>query len=109
MRLNTNRWNRIRYTLWAPFYDLAGRAFDGRRRESLRLLELRPGERVLVVGCGTGADLGYLPEGCLVLATDLTPAMLRRARPRARPGQFLAVMDGQGLGDPRLSTPSSST
>jgi phosphatidylethanolamine/phosphatidyl-N-methylethanolamine N-methyltransferase len=98
LRLNTNRWNRLRYTFWAPFYDLVGWGFDGRRRESLRLLDPRPGERILVVGCGTGADLRYLPDGCLVLATDLTPAMLQRARPRARPGHLLAVMDGQQLG-----------
>ena len=49
MSLNTNRWNRLRYTFWAPFYDLVGWGFDGRRRESLRLLDPRPGERVLVV------------------------------------------------------------
>ena len=98
MGLDGNRWNRLRYTVWAPVYDIVGQAFDGRRRESLRRLDVHPGERVLVVGCGTGADLPHLPDTCLVLATDLTPAMLRRARPRARPGWCLAVMDGQRLG-----------
>jgi ubiquinone/menaquinone biosynthesis C-methylase UbiE len=97
MAVNTNRWNRLRYTLWAPVYDLAGRLFDARRRRSLALLAARPGERVLVVGAGTGADLPYLDAGATVLATDLTPAMLARARPRLRVGWGAAVMDGHDL------------
>ena len=97
--LNTNAWNRRRYSLYAPFYDLAGRRFDACRRRSLGLLELRPGERVLLVGAGTGGDLPFLPEGVTAIASDLTPAMLSRARRHARPGlrPGLAVMDGHGL------------
>jgi ubiquinone/menaquinone biosynthesis C-methylase UbiE len=96
--INTNRWNRLRYTLWAPVYDAVGRVFDAQRRQSLRILDPRPGERILIVGAGTGADLQHLPPGVRVLATDLTPAMLARARPRAGAGTYLAVMDGHGLG-----------
>ena len=103
MRVDSNRWNRLRYTFWAPVYDTLVGAFDGKRRHSLRLLDPRPGERVLVVGAGTGADLPHLPPGCVVLATDLTPAMLTRARPRVRPGTHLAVMDGQRLAVPDAS------
>ena len=103
MKINTNRWNRFRYTLWAPLYDVIGRRFDGQRRRSLALLDLRPGERVLLVGAGTGADIPYLPTACRVLATDLTPAMLYRARPRLREGVQLAVMDGHALGVARAS------
>ena len=97
-RVETNAWNRLRYTLWAPVYDIVGRRFDGRRRESLRLLDPRRGERILIVGAGTGADLPYLPEGCVVIATDLTPAMLARARAHVREGIHLAIMDGHRLG-----------
>jgi phosphatidylethanolamine/phosphatidyl-N-methylethanolamine N-methyltransferase len=97
-KVETNAWNRMRYTLWAPVYDIVGRRFDGRRRESLRLLDPRPGERVLIVGAGTGADLPYLAQGCIVVATDLTPAMLARARAHVREGIHLALMDGQSLG-----------
>ena len=68
------------------------------RHASLALLEPRPGERLLIVGAGTGADLPYLPGDCTVLATDLTPAMLRRARSKVRRGMHLAVMDGHRLG-----------
>jgi ubiquinone/menaquinone biosynthesis C-methylase UbiE len=73
------------------------------RRRSLQLLDPRPGERILIVGAGTGADLPYLPAGCRVLATDLTPAMLETARPRARAGIHLALMDGQQLAVPAAS------
>jgi ubiquinone/menaquinone biosynthesis C-methylase UbiE len=100
MRVNTNRWNRLRYTMWAPVYDFAVRGFARPRRESLRLLNPRPGERILIVGAGTGADLPHLPAKCIVVATDLTPAMLERARPRLRDGVFLSVMDGHRLGVP---------
>jgi ubiquinone/menaquinone biosynthesis C-methylase UbiE len=100
MNLNTNRWNRLRYSFWAPVYDVAGKRFDSERRASLQLLGSRPGERVLVVGAGTGGDLPYLALDCKVIATDLTPAMLARARPRIRPGIELAVMDGHQLALP---------
>ena len=95
----TNRWNRLRYSLWAPFYDrVAG--FGRQRRRSLELLALRPGERVLVVGAGTGADLPLLAPEVEVTAIDLTPAMLERARRRvAALGRRveLRVMDAQRL------------
>ena len=100
MRVDTNRWNRLRYTFWAPVYDRAARGLERGRRESLALLAPRPGERVLIVGAGTGADLVHLPDGCAVLAADLTPAMLRRARPRVRKGMHLVVADGQRLAVP---------
>ena len=100
--MSTNAWNRLRYTLWAPLYDFVAR-FGRQRRRSIALLALQPGERVLLVGAGTGADLPLIPEGATVLATDLTPAMLDRARPRVRPGIELRVMDGQALDLPAES------
>lgn len=96
MRIESNAWNRLRYSVWAPFYDLVGRRFDRHRRESLARLALRAGDRLLLVGAGTGDDLPYVPAGVRTVATDLTPAMLERARPRAG-GARLAVMDGHRL------------
>ena len=100
--MNLTAWNRLRNTLWAPLYDLVAR-FGRQRRRSVALLGLQPGERVLLVGAGTGADLPLIPEGVSALATDLTPAMLDRARPRIRPGIELRVMDGQALDLPAES------
>jgi phosphatidylethanolamine/phosphatidyl-N-methylethanolamine N-methyltransferase len=89
-------WQRLRYTIWAPHYDRVTKFHDERRR-SISLLGLAPGERVLIVGCGTGADLPLLPADVAVLATDYTPAMLEQARARARPNVELRRMDGRAL------------
>lgn len=83
MRINTNRWNRARYTLYAPFYDLIVRRLARGRRRAVELLNVQPGERVLIDGCGTGLDLELLPRGCIVTAIDLTPAMVEKTRARA--------------------------
>lgn len=83
MRVNTNRWNRLRYTLYAPFYDLVARRLGRGRRRAVELLNVRDGERVLIVGCGTGLDLELLPRAAQVTAADLTPAMVEKTRARA--------------------------
>jgi phosphatidylethanolamine/phosphatidyl-N-methylethanolamine N-methyltransferase len=83
MNPNTNAWNRLRYGLYAPFYDLVVRRLNRGRQRSIELLDLRPGERVLIVGCGTGLDFDFLPPGLHVTAGDLAPAMVRKARARA--------------------------
>lgn len=99
MNIDTNRWNRIRYTAFAPLYDRVVR-FGKQRRRSIELLGLKPGERVLIVGAGTGADLQFIPEGVQIVAGDITPAMVARIRHRARElGRPVTaeVMDGQAL------------
>jgi len=83
MSINTNRWNRARYTLYAPFYDLFARRLGKGRRRAIELLHVQPGERVLIVGCGTGLDLELLPRDCQITAIDLTPAMVEKTRLRA--------------------------
>lgn len=81
---NTTTWNRIRYGLYAPVYDLvADRAFRGPRRLALGQVTWQPGMRILLVGAGTGLDLPWLPRDVEVHATDLSPAMVRRIRQRA--------------------------
>jgi len=92
----SNAWYRFRYSLWAPHYDRVTK-FHRERRHSVELLRLRPGERLVIIGCGTGADLAFVPAEVEVLAVDLTPAMLRQARAHARPGVELRVMDGMAL------------
>lgn len=92
----SNAWHRFRYSLWAPHYDRVTKLHPQRRR-SVELLDLKPGERVAVIGCGTGADLPYLPDGVRVLATDLTPAMLKQAEAHARPNIEFRVMDALAL------------
>ena len=73
------------YTVWAPVYDLAvDLATREIRRQSLARLDQPDPLDVLLVGVGTGLDLPHLPRTHRYTGIDLTPAMLARARRRAR-------------------------
>lgn len=101
-------WNRLRYTVWAPAYDAVVRAagFDNARRLSIDRLRLATGERVLIVGAGTGLDLDFLPSDVHVTAIDVTPAMLKHLKRRAaRMGRSVTarIMDARQLAFPDSS------
>ena len=109
---NTNDWNRIRYSLYEPFYDFIGNLFNVARRRSIQLLNLNPDQRLLLLGAGTGIDLEFLPKDIQVVAIDITPAMIKRMKERAakldRQVEAL-VMDGQTLDFPDGSLDSKRT
>jgi ubiquinone/menaquinone biosynthesis C-methylase UbiE len=95
-------WNRLRYTAWAPTYDAIARVagFDTARRLSIDRLRLAPGDRVLIVGAGTGLDLDFLPLTIHLTAIDVTPAMLKQLERRAaRTGRSVTarIMDARQL------------
>lgn len=100
MKMN-NGWNRFIYRLWAPIYDATvDRFFVPGRRRALELLNLRAGERVLLAGIGTGADLAYVPEGVLMTGIDISPHMLAKARSKeiSRASSLVLVQgDAQAL------------
>ena len=101
-------WDRLRYTVWAPAYDaIAGAAgFDTARRLSIDRLRLASGDRILIVGAGTGLDLDFLPSNIHVTAIDVTPAMLKQLDRRAatRGGAVTArIMDARHLAFPDSS------
>ena len=79
----TQWWNRTRYQLYAPIYDLVARPLERGRERAVDQLDLQPGDRVLILGAGTGSDLNYLPDDVQVTAVDAAPAMVRRTRERA--------------------------
>jgi ubiquinone/menaquinone biosynthesis C-methylase UbiE len=106
MKINTNRWNKLRYTLYTPGYDLAARVFDQSRKRSIESMQIQPGDKVLIVGAGTGLDLEFLPNYCEITATDLTPSMVERIKRRnltTRLQVEAIVMDGQQLAFPNES------
>lgn len=77
----TNRWNQFIYRLWAPVYDSTINHFfiPGRKR-AIELLDLQSGEKVLLIGIGTGPDLPFLPAGVEATGIDLSREMLAKAR-----------------------------
>lgn len=71
------------YERFASVYDLLfDEVFQEGRREAVKALDLRPGQRVLEVGVGTGLNLDLYPAGVEVVGVDLSGAMLREARER---------------------------
>lgn len=106
MPLNTARWNQLRYTAYAPFYDLLVRPFHQARRRAIALLHLQGDERILIVGAGTGLDLRFLPRSAQITAIDITPAMLHRTAARGQQlghQVTLAVMNAEALSFPANS------
>jgi SAM-dependent methyltransferase len=76
------------YSRWAHLYDLLATApgVTAWRRRAVDALDLAPGDTVVEMGCGTGANLPYLrdavgPEGT-VLGVDLAPGATSHARER---------------------------
>ena len=76
----------ILYNMFAPVYDLAqllSRSIFRRpdcRREYLNELEIQPGDRVLEVAVGTGANLRHLPQDIELYGIDISWGMLRRCQ-----------------------------
>ena len=70
----------------AARYDAELLPFEALRREALDLLDLRPGDTVLDVGCGTGLSFDGLKrkvgEGGRIVGIDPSPDMLAQARVR---------------------------
>lgn len=100
MKINTNTWNKIRYTLYTPGYDSIARYFKESRKRSVDSLGIKPGDSVLIIGAGTGLDLEFLPNDCMITATDITPAMVNRIKKRSKRlnrNVRAMVMDGQSL------------
>ena len=75
-------------------------------RETLARLALRPGERLLDVGCGTGAllrELAARGAPARLSGIDLSPAMVALARARLPAAVRLAVADAATLPFPAAS------
>jgi len=72
------------YTLLAPVYDfLVTGPLDFYREKSLSRISDTNNKKILVNGIGSGLDIPYLPTDAVYIGTDITPAMLKRAKKRA--------------------------
>jgi len=76
-------WRRARWRLYAPVYDRLASPFERGRRRAIERLSPTPGDRILLVGCGTGLDLEHMSDGTLITAIDIVPENVRRTAERA--------------------------
>jgi ubiquinone/menaquinone biosynthesis C-methylase UbiE len=77
-----------RYDFTSNLYDLIGFRSSHYRKQAVRELSLRQGDRVVEIGCGTGLNFALIlqaigPEGKLI-GVDMTDAMLEWAKKRTK-------------------------
>lgn len=81
--LEARRVEKVYAVLARVYDDCFDWALGPGRRHAVSRLRIRPGERVLEVGVGTGLSLPYYPSGCEITGVDISEPMLDRARERA--------------------------
>jgi phosphatidylethanolamine/phosphatidyl-N-methylethanolamine N-methyltransferase len=69
------------YDVHSVFYDATfGRLVKRRIERAIDHMSIAPGEKVLDLGIGTGASLGFYPRHAHVIGVDLSAGMLRECR-----------------------------
>jgi phosphatidylethanolamine/phosphatidyl-N-methylethanolamine N-methyltransferase len=90
------------YDRWAPIYDLVFGGVFGKGRHAAIIATNSLGGRVLEVGVGTGISLPQYAQNCRIVGTDISEAMLQKAKDRVvelklKNVEDLAVMDAEKL------------
>ena len=90
------------YDRWAPVYDLVFGGVFSKGRDAAIQATNKLGGRVLEVGVGTGISLPLYSPTVRIFGTDISEAMLRKAKRRVVEGRLkniegLAVMDAEKL------------
>jgi phosphatidylethanolamine/phosphatidyl-N-methylethanolamine N-methyltransferase len=76
--------NRV-YEKLAKFYDVIfGPTLHHGRLVAIDRMAIKPGDRILEVGVGTGINTSLYPTSCSVAGIDLSSSMLEKARERVR-------------------------
>jgi len=101
-----NATNLIKYKIWAPIYDpiMGNRLFRRARKRAFSLLGFQAGQKMLLVGVGTGEDLNYIPVEVDIIGIDLSLDMLKKAMKKARSTSIeLIPMNAEELAFPDCS------
>lgn len=90
------------YDRWGKFYDFVFKhVFHEGRNVGVDLLNLKPGERLLEVGVGTGLSLPLYPPTSEIVAIDISSKMLEKAREKVEKMGLrnveIGVMDAQNM------------
>jgi len=90
------------YDRWAPIYDLVFGGVFSKGRDAAIQATNKIGGRVLEVGVGTGISLPLYSSNVRIFGTDISEAMLKKAKQRVAEGRLkniegLAVMDAEKL------------
>jgi len=94
------------YRRYARIYDVVfGAVLQPGRKAVLDALKLKPGDRVLEVGVGTGISLPLYPRGVRITGIDVSREMLERARARVARARLTNVealleMDAEAMAFP---------
>jgi phosphatidylethanolamine/phosphatidyl-N-methylethanolamine N-methyltransferase len=97
------------YRRYARIYDVIfGAVLQPGRRAVLEALNLKPGDRVLEVGVGTGISLPLYPRNVHITGVDVSLEMLEKARARVERAKLsnveaLLEMDAEGMAFPDAS------
>jgi len=82
------------YTLLAPIYDsIVSGPIDAYRIKSISRLTNTKNKQILINGIGSGLDIPYLPDDACYTGTDITPAMLERAKRRSEDKSSARALD----------------
>jgi ubiquinone/menaquinone biosynthesis C-methylase UbiE len=84
------------FSTWSKIYDIffGSKFINKQRKIAIELLAVKPGDKVLLIGIGTGEDLKFLPEGIKVVGVDITEKMLLIAKQKA---EILGIEDAEIL------------
>ena len=97
------------YRRYSRIYDAVfGPVLQPGRRALLERLELKPGDRVLEVGVGTGLSLPLYPSSVRITGIDVSREMLEKARERVARRRLqnveaLLEMDAEAMSFPDAS------
>ncbi len=91
------------YAGYSNVYDvLFKRFFYPRIKHAITYMDIRPGDRILDVGVGTGLSFSVFPRHCKVVGIDLSTEMLKKAREKIEKNGLnnikLLGMDAMSIG-----------